>query len=401
MKKIGIVVSTLGLGGNERSAINIFFSLKEIYETMLITFDGSDYQKTELSAEDFIDLKTPASNYFLVKVIHTISRIWKIKRIIKKEKLDLLFLITNENTFLTRVKIRKAIKVISCRDCGHLISNTLQFKKNLDKSSFMICNSEYMKNYYLSFYPEDSGKVEYIYNILNFELIERMASDPLPNDADRFFQSHSVICSVGRVCEEKGFNHLLRVFELARREKKDLGLCIVGDGPLMNSIRSMLDNSRFAKDVMLVGFDNNPFKYIKASKLFVLSSISEGFPNVLIEAMSVGVPIISTNCKSGPSEIINPSNRFLSFSEGFMICDYGILTEPFSNSNDYKYDTFCPEEVAMSKAILELLNNDSLANSYKGKSLLGIERFLRKNVVLKYQNVFNQLMMRGNKNETL
>jgi glycosyltransferase involved in cell wall biosynthesis len=96
---------------------------------------------------------------------------------------------------------------------------------------------------------------------------------------------------------------LLRVMRRVS-EKVEVRLVILGEGPLKEELIRTAANLGVDREVLLPGWRDNPFKYMSKAKVFVLSSDYEGLPNVLIEALACGVPVISTDCPSGPKEIL-------------------------------------------------------------------------------------------------
>lgn len=112
-----------------------------------------------------------------------------------------------------------------------------------------------------------------------------------------------VILTVGRLTPQKGFDVLIKAFSQLRRSMR-ARLLILGEGELRNELQYLIVNLGLKDDVQLYGFDPNPFRYMARSRLFVLSSGWEGLPGVLIQAMACGCPVVSTDCPSGPSEIL-------------------------------------------------------------------------------------------------
>jgi glycosyltransferase involved in cell wall biosynthesis len=112
-----------------------------------------------------------------------------------------------------------------------------------------------------------------------------------------------VALSVGRLTPQKDYETLLRALSIAKR-KRDLRLMILGEGELRPSLEASIEKLGLIEDVVLPGFTENPFAYMRQADMFVLSSLWEGLPTVLIEAMACGVPVISTDCPSGPDEIL-------------------------------------------------------------------------------------------------
>ena len=112
-----------------------------------------------------------------------------------------------------------------------------------------------------------------------------------------------VILAVGALRSEKNFPLLIRAFN-ALRQHREARLVIIGDGPEMSKLIDCARSCRYAADIALLGFDANPYKYMRRAALLALSSDHEALPSVLIEAMACGTPVVATNCPTGPSEIL-------------------------------------------------------------------------------------------------
>ena len=112
-----------------------------------------------------------------------------------------------------------------------------------------------------------------------------------------------VILSVGRLTEAKDFPTLIRAFALVHKERL-ARLMILGEGEERPKLEMLVRELGLESDVALPGFVENPYKYMKRAAVFVLSSRWEGLPTVLIEALALGTPVVSTNCPSGPSEVL-------------------------------------------------------------------------------------------------
>ena len=111
------------------------------------------------------------------------------------------------------------------------------------------------------------------------------------------------ILSVGRLSPEKDHVTLIRAFGLLAKSH-NAKLVILGEGPLRPDLESLVTEMKLKESVFLPGFVIDPYPWFGSADLFVLSSLREGFGNVLVEALECGVPIVSTNCPGGPSEIL-------------------------------------------------------------------------------------------------
>lgn len=192
-----------------------------------------------------------------------------------------------------------------------------------------------------------SDKIRTIYNPTFDDTLLEEASKPIkhPWFADKQIP---VITSVGRLTSQKDFVTLLRAFALVSK-RTDARLVILGEGERRGELEDLAKHLGISKRVALPGFVDNPYKYMAKATLFVLSSVYEGMPNVLVEALAVGTPAISTDCPSGPCEIL-PESALVS------VCDYKAMAEKITDllkdpqqalqileKSQHKLESFRPE----------------------------------------------------------
>lgn len=117
-------------------------------------------------------------------------------------------------------------------------------------------------------------------------------------------KKYPVIIGIGRLTRQKGFDTLIRAFAHIN-QKIDSRLIILGDGNLKNELEALSKQLGVFEKIDFPGFSDNPYSYLRTADLFILSSRWEGSPNALTEAMALGTQVVSTNCPSGPSELLH------------------------------------------------------------------------------------------------
>jgi glycosyltransferase involved in cell wall biosynthesis len=148
------------------------------------------------------------------------------------------------------------------------------------------------------------SRITTIYNPVVTPDLARLAEEPAEH---RWFSSERdatpVILSAGKLKPQKDFPTLIRAFARLR-ERRDARLVVLGDGPDRGALVALASELGVGEDVDLPGFVRNPFSLMRHASVFALSSAWEGFGMVLVEAMACGCPVVSTDCTSGPREIL-------------------------------------------------------------------------------------------------
>jgi glycosyltransferase involved in cell wall biosynthesis len=193
---------------------------------------------------------------------------------------------------------------------GLLIRNRLTWKKKLmlwskrllyAQADMITAVSQGVKDDLIEKLHLSADKIMVVYNPIVTSDLPQLADEPVNHPW--FAEDVPVILGVGRLVEEKDFPTLIRAFALVRAQRP-CRLLILGEGHGREELEHLAQELGIQADVDLPGFDKNPFKYMARCTVFVLSSRFEGLPGVLIQAMACGTAVISTDCPSGPSEII-------------------------------------------------------------------------------------------------
>ena len=389
---ICILKESLGIGGTERSAANISKVLNKEHEIVWALYDASNIKCTY--SGEIVDFMLPPKKTIIGKAINTLLRDVKLRRLIRARSIDLLFTFTTIQNRQTRYKYSNTLKLISARDFGKISSKTKDFNIALNNSDGMICNSEYIKYYYLHRYPKHKNKVFTVYNYIDTDEIKKQSTEDTHEDFICFTSKHKkTIVSVGRFCKEKGFEYLIEAVAMARQKDENIGLVLVGDGELKQKYLTTIEHWGIQNHVYFTGFQKNPYNYMAKCSCFVLSSISEGFPNVLAEAMALGLPVIATNCYTGPAEILRKDADYDAVNDTYIECDYGLLSPALKgNENQMAISE-------LSKAIIRMLNDEGTFNKYRELSAQRSLDFSEEAAKKKLDEIFNSLQERRKRND--
>lgn len=326
--KISIFIYSLAGGGAERVVSYLLpYLKKQGLEVHLVLMSNLiSYEIPQEIPVHFIEKSQGNENGFL-KLIKLPWLAYKYAQLIKKLKITHSFsLLARPNyiNVLSQYFTKKTYKIsISERSYPSMQYgyNNLQSKINnvlikqfYPKADQIICNSNGNANDLIDNYGIAPSIIEVVHNPIDIKKIKDIKKDQSLFQKDEFN-----IITVGRMDAGKNQELLINTLE----DFPSTHLYILGDGPLKSHLHKVVENKKLNQRVSFLGFDNNPFRFLKAADLFMFGSNHEGFPNVLLEAMSCGLPILTTNCKSGPDEIMELKEPK---ENDIMTTPYGILT---------------------------------------------------------------------------
>jgi len=245
----------------------------------------------------------------------------------------------------------------------------------------------------------EEEKIKVIYNPYPIDEIRELAKEPLGSYEEIF--KHPVLITAGRLTKQKGQWYLLRVFKALKEKHKDLKLVILGEGELKDYLVKLSeelglktyvwDRDALSEsfDVYFLGFQKNPFKFIARSKLFVFPSLWEGFPNALVESMACSVCVVSSDCRSGPREILAPNTDFNYQPQKPEFAEYGILMPVFEVKYKSANEPLEEREIMWVETIDKLLEDESLRKNYSEKAKQRAEDFRIEKILIEWRNIIN------------
>ncbi len=313
--KIVFIIPTLGMGGAERVIVNLLRHLnRSKFEPVLIVLNFKDSVYLEDLPPDLMrfDLKCNRARYALPKIIRLL---WKLKPQV------VFSTIGNLNLWMAFIKplLPPKTKYI-CRETT-ILSEAFKFKSQLDlrfwkwayKTFFcrfekIICQSKYMRDDLVSSFGIPAEKTVIIYNPIDIDRIRLLAAKPIDTGMSKMMATQAGspvinIVAAGRMVYAKGFDLLIEALALSNNPA--ILLTILGDGQLRGELEALANKLGVAGQVRFAGYQKNPYPFFRQADAFVLSSRYEGFPNVLLEAIACGTPVIATPAKGGTLELLD------------------------------------------------------------------------------------------------
>ncbi len=393
-----LLLNSLAGGGAERVAVNLFKRL-EFDKLFLLERDV----KYEVPEEKLVFL-SPHTNKTnpIYKTLFIPLYAFRLSRHLTKKDIVLSMLERANYVNIISALITGHKSVISVRMSQasgrskwhpyNLLNKLLYPKADLIVVVSKSIKKELERNYRVS--PE---KIRVIYNPLYFDEIQAKKTEPL-REYEAIFKS-PVLITAGRLTKQKGQWYLLRVFKALKEDMPHLKLVLLGDGELKEYLADLSerlalktfvwDRSKLSEnfDVYFLGFQKNPFKFIARAELFVFPSLWEGFPNALVEAMACGVPVVSSDCKSGPREILAPNTDFEYQTKAPEFASYGVLMPPFEVKFKGAKEPLEEKELMWVDVIKRLLKDKNLRESYAQKATERAKEFDIVNIIKEWKEI--------------
>lgn len=332
----------------------------------------------------------------LKKAINVLKQIIEMRQIKKDYRIDVCVSFLPGADIINVLSSVGEKEIVSVRNKESIFTHSI-WKKLYVKTSYRKCDrivavSEVVRQDVIAYFGVDKRKVLTINNAITEDKEENLSSKDKTSENtgnfDRFTNGKRVIISVGRLNVEKGQIHLIRSFSKLTEKVPDTCLTIIGEGAERANLEKAIDYYHLKDKVMLAGYKKDPSIYLKKADVFVLPSIIEGMPNVILEAMKNGLPVVSTEC--GAREILAPKTDILFQTKEMDIAEYGILVPLCADSTSKRVDItekLSQQEIIMAEGIERLLTDRALADTFRNRSQKCLERFSLDNVMNKWIEV--------------
>ena len=392
-KKILFLIHTLQVGGAEKVLVNLVNNLdKNKYDITVMTVINTGAFREELSDEIKYETifnipgiknkskntshsgnilnKTSVIKQILLKLYGFFWRHANCKKIYKKYikdnyDVEIAFLegvatkIVSSSSNKTSKKIAWLhVDLMKETKTNKFFNSLNEEKKMYERFDNIVAVSKIVKQQFIEkFSFKQTEKVIVKYNVINEKLICQESKEELSIKKDKF-----TLCTIGRLASQKGYSRLLKIVKKLNEDGFIFDLWIIGVGPEEKILKDFIQENNL-KNVKMLGYQKNPYKYLKNSDIFVCSSIAEGFSTVVSEAIILGKPIITTDC-AGMKEMLGDNN------------EYGIVTK---NTEDDLYN-----------GIKKVLLDKQVYDFYKKQVLKRKDMFSLKKAVLEVEKLIEE-----------
>ncbi len=348
--KLSILIPSLEKGGIERSISRISRGLLDKgwdIELLVEKFsnEGTTFFDKKIYIKKFNAGSFNQNSNIIFLIFKNMILFFSVLKYLNKSNTDIVLVAKNaplgvlikkfsSNTF--KLVIREAVNPSSASKIqrsflSRKILNSIK-RISYPYADKVIAISYGVKNSLISLLDLSPDSIEVIYNPAADSRIKELANSEVPPEYRK--ERHPTVISIGRLVPQKDHMTLIKAFERVL-ESVDARLLIIGEGQERKKLEKYIQQNKLSDNIKLLGYMSNPWKFLINSDLFVLSSLWEGFGNVIVEAMYLGIPVVSSDCESGPSEILNGGELGHLFKVGDDVQLSEIITSSLSEKERY------------------------------------------------------------------
>lgn len=363
---IAIMIPALGGGGAERAAVLLgdYYYQKghRVYFFLAKTHIKTRYTPNGEIVKTGIDLQFSENDTDVAVFMKLLKASFVIRKLKFKYKIHIAISYMEVFNYINILSYQGEKNIVSIRtvlsertDLADPVYRAKFIKFFYPKSHCIVAVSKYAKKDLVNSYSIKPGRVCSIPNAL----------EELEYDMEKNWQyGNETVIAVGRLDPVKQQEYIIRAFSYVAERNETANLLILGEGVRRRYLESLCVKYGLEKRVFFLGFRKNIGYFLAHSKLFVMSSKTEGFPNSMIEAMSFGLPVISTDSPGGITEIIGKQENISITDISFQ--KYGILV-PYMTGK-VREDDLEEKEIVFGKTMLKLLEDDRLYQKYRMRS---------------------------------
>lgn len=299
------VIPSLVGGGAEKMLVDIINHLDvNRYEMSLVLFEKKGTHFLSIPSHVKIYDLNKKNRYSFLKLIFRLAGLFKkIEPDVTLSFLSYANIIAILSKFLSKLKFNLIITEHTHLSSALLYARCCRIKSFLYKAlfnyaNFIVVPSLGIRQHLIEAFNLGQKRIKTINNPIDLAKIHKLKDEDLDkNGLEKY------ILAAGRLTKQKGYPYLLKAYSLISKDVQEK-LIILGEGEDEKKLKQMAKDLGVQEKVLFLGFQKNPYKFMKNASIFVLSSLWESFAIVLVESIACGTPVISTDCPSGPNEII-------------------------------------------------------------------------------------------------
>lgn len=384
MNHILVIIPTLDTGGSQRAVSNFLTNLPDDYDADIVLNDSKSIVYPYKGNIVDLGLKATKNRSSLLYQIRVFFRRLHVIRKLKKnnqyqaaysfmDSANIANILTGKKYCKTIVSVRTNLAISGQNSWKYKYLVNPMAKWLYRYADKVVAVSEGVRKELIDVLKFKADNIITIYNGYNLNQIIEASKESLSEDEEKLFEDCVPIMMVGRLCREKAQWNMIRAMKHIVEAVPNSKLFIFGEGSYRQYLETLIREMGISDNVCLMGFQDNPYKFIKRATIFVMTSLYEGFPNSLIEAMALDVPCIATDFKSGAKEILAPDlDSNSSIGHKCYYSEYGIIT-PICDGVEYKAkESITEEEEMLSEAAVSMLSNDKMREQFitNGKKIV-------------------------------
>ena len=382
-RKLMLISPMLHQGGFERVCVTTARLLQPYFDVTIVIFDSANIAY-DVEGLSIIDIQMGVRKGKLQKILNIIRRSRKVRKLKKEMQPEIAYSFgPTANMVNAFSKTGKEKVWLGLRNYTDVEEET-KMRLLVKKADLIICCSRDI---------EKSVKIKYkfnntavLYNLYDVDTIrkEAAASDPPLPFVEELKEAGSLqqepgqlryLVSMGRDDPMKGFWHMIKAFKLVHDQIPEARLILMGAGTFQK-YKTLAEQLKITDEIYFAGMRRDPYALLKYGEVYLLTSANEGFPNALVEAMTLSLAPVSTNCLTGPAEILVRNGYTASLNDQFaekqkeketpvIYGDYGIVVPEMQKEENLDPADITEEERNLADTVIRLLQDEKLLQSYR------------------------------------
>lgn len=392
-KKLMLISPMLHQGGFERVCITTARLMEPYFDVTIVIFNSANIAY-DVEGLHIIDIQMGVKKGTLQKLWNIVRRSAKVRQLKKQMKPDIAYSFgptaNMVNAFSKTGKEKVWLGLRNYTD----VEERLKIKLFTRRADLMVCCSQTIEKVLEEQFH--FHKTATLYNLYDVKAIQEKAKQQEPElpwgEKDEEGRKIRCMVSMGRDDDMKGFWHMLKVFSLVHEKMPQVRLILMGAGSF-DYYRKLADDLNITDAIYFAGMQREPYQYLKKGEIYLLTSLNEGFPNALVEGMSLGLAAVSTNCMTGPAEILledgdasllEKQEKEGKKAETVIYGEYGILVPVMSKERNLDAGHILAEERNMADIVLGLLEDDQKLEAYQNAAMERAQCFTYEKYVEKF-----------------